>query len=93
MEWASDRIDDNLRWCSVQPGTVGMKAFCSDGSRYLLDTMYLSQRFLRRVVKNLPIHGVRAIGWKLAGLVASSPAEPLGMSLIAAHFHSLGVVD
>ena len=25
--------NDSLRWCSVHPGTVDMKAFCRDGLR------------------------------------------------------------
>ena len=47
-------------------------AFCNEGLRYLLATMYLSQPFLRN---SLPMQGVSAIGQKLAGLVASSIAE------------------
>ena len=44
-------------------------------------------------MNSLPMQGVRAIGRKLAGLVLSSEAELLGMSLMAAHFHSPGMVD
>ena len=25
LEWASERTEESFRWCSVQPGTVGMK--------------------------------------------------------------------
>ena len=31
---ASVSIEDNLRWCSVQPGVALMKAFWMDGLRY-----------------------------------------------------------
>ena len=55
--------------------------------------MNLSQRFRRRVVKILPMHDVSAIGLKLPGLVGSSAAELLGISLITADFHSLGMTD
>ena len=83
LECASLRTEESLRWCSIHPGTVGIKAFCREGSRYLLAIMYPSHRFLRRVVNSLPMHGVSAIGRKLPGLVASSAAEVLGMSVMA----------
>ena len=70
-----------------------MKAFWRDGLRYPFVTMYPSQRFLKRVVKILPIHGVNAIGLKLPGLVGSSLAELLAINLIAADFHSLETMD
>ena len=38
-------------------------------------------------MKILPMHGVSAMGRKLAGLVASSAAGPLAISLTAAVFH------
>ena len=44
-------------------------------------------------MNSLPMHGVSAIGRKLPGLVASSAAEVLGMSVMAAHFHSSGMID
>ena len=43
----------------------------------------LKQRFLRRVMKSLPLHGVGAIGRKCAGLEASWLVEALAISLIA----------
>ena len=39
------------------------------------------------------MHDVSAIGLKLPGLVGSSAAELLGVSLITADFHSLGLTD
>jgi hypothetical protein len=65
----------------------GMKAFWSDVSKYLFSRMNFSHRFRRRVVKTLPIHGVRAMGLKLLGFAASSAADPFAISLIAAVFH------
>ena len=47
----------------------------------------------RRVVKILPMHGVSAIGLKLLGLEASSTADPLAISLIAAVFHWWGTAE
>ena len=44
-------------------------------------------------MKILPMQGVRAIGLKLAGLAASSAAELLAMSVMAADFHSAGMTD
>ena len=42
-------------------------------------------------MKILPMHGVSAMGRKLAGLVASSAAGPLAISLTAAVFHCTGI--
>ena len=42
-------------------------------------------------MKILPMHGVSAMGRKLAGLVASSAADPLAISLTAAVFHCSGM--
>ena len=76
---------------AVQPGIVGIKAFWRDGSRYLFEIIYLNQRFLKSVVNSLPMQG--AIGRKFAGLVGSSTAEPFGINLMAAPFHSCGMMD
>ena len=51
----------------------------------------LQTLFRRRVVKILPMHGVSAMGRKLVGLVASSAAGPLAISLTAAVFHCTGM--
>lgn len=71
----------------TSPDTVGMIGMDLDS---YLTTMYLNQQFLRRGVKSLPIQGVIAI---VAGLVLPSVAELIGMSLMAAHFHSPGIVN
>ena len=36
---ASAKMEESLRWYSVQPGTVDMKAFWRDGSRYPFSSM------------------------------------------------------
>ena len=44
-------------------------------------------------MKTLPMHGVKAIGRKFAGLVSSSAADALAISLTAAIFHCSGIED
>ena len=45
------------------------------------------------VVNNFPMHGVRAMGRKLPGVVGSSSAEPFPSSLMATTFHWEGTAD
>ena len=45
------------------------------------------------VVNSFPMHGVRAMGWKLPGVVGSSPAKLFPISVMAATFHWKGTAD
>jgi len=47
----------------------------------------------RMVVNNFPMHGVRAMGRKLPGVVGSSPAELFPINLMAATFHWEGTAE
>ena len=69
-----------------------MKAFWTDLSRYLLDSMNSSHLFFRMVVNSLPTQEVRAIGQKCEGSLGSSSAEDFPISLIPASFQLVGTV-
>ena len=82
-----------MDWCSKHPGVAVIKAFWTDLSRYLLDSMNSSHLFFRMVVNSLPTQEVRAIGRKLEGSLGSSSAEDFPISLIPASFQLVGMVD
>jgi len=89
---ASDRMVASLVWCSVHPGVAVMNAFWIEQFRYPLSSMCLSHLFLRMVVNSFPVQGVKAIGLKLEGVVGSSVAAFLPISLMAAVLLADGIV-
>ena len=77
---------DNFRYCSRQPGMPGKKAFCVEVFKYPWAVTKCSHLFFSKLVNNLPMHEVNAIGRKLEGLLGSSLAAALGVNLMNPHF-------
>lgn len=69
-----------------------MNAFWIERFWYPLSSMCSSHLFLRMVVNSFPVQGVKAIGLKLEGVVGSSVAAFLPISLMATVLHADGIV-
>ena len=78
----------SLVWCSVYPGVA---AFCIDS--LTIAEHVLAPSFLQYCCEQLANAGSNAMGLKFAGLVGSSEAVLLPISLTQADLQTLGMLD